>query len=44
MFTTLADLAQYFYLFTNIGALIGQLTMAYSEKVRLLVNPSEFSN
>jgi hypothetical protein len=27
---------QYFYLFINIGALMGQIGMAYSEKVRFL--------
>ena len=30
---TTSRIYMYFYLFTNIGALIGQITMAYSEKV-----------
>ena len=33
---TTSRIYMYFYLFTNVGALIGQISMAYSEKVRLL--------
>jgi hypothetical protein len=33
---TVLCLYMYFYLFINIGALVGQVTMAYSEKVCLL--------
>ena len=32
---TTSRIYMYFYLFTNAGALIGQISMAYSEKVRL---------
>ena len=32
---TASRIYMYFYLFTNAGALIGQISMAYSEKVRL---------
>ena len=31
---TTSRIYMYFYLFTNVGALIGQISMAYSEKVR----------
>ena len=31
---TTSRIYMYFYLFTNVGALIGQITMAYSAKVR----------
>ena len=30
---TTSRIYMYFYLFINVGALIGQITMAYSEKV-----------
>ena len=33
---TTSRIYMYFYLFINIGALIGQISMAYSEKVRIL--------
>ena len=33
---TASRIYMYFYLFTNVGALIGQISMAYSEKVGLL--------
>ncbi len=31
---TTSKIYMYFYMFINVGALIGQITMAYSEKVR----------
>jgi len=34
-------LSQYFYLFINIGALVGQVGMTYSEKVKSLVTDSK---
>jgi POT family proton-dependent oligopeptide transporter len=33
---TVSRVYMYFYLFINIGALVGQITMAYSEKVCLI--------
>lgn len=34
---------QYFYLFTNIGALVGQISMAYAEKVRRMTSYATLS-
>ncbi|CAK5281661.1 unnamed protein product [Mycena citricolor] len=33
---TVSRMYMYFYLFINVGALVGQITMAYSEKARIL--------
>jgi proton-dependent oligopeptide transporter, POT family len=35
---TASRIFMYFYLFINIGALVGQITMVYAEKVRLFVH------
>jgi POT family proton-dependent oligopeptide transporter len=33
---TMSHVYMYFYLFLNVGALVGQITMVYAEKVCLL--------
>jgi proton-dependent oligopeptide transporter, POT family len=35
---TASRIFMYFYLFINIGALVGQITMVYAEKVRLFAH------
>lgn len=39
---TVSRIYMYYYLFTNIGALVGQIGMTYAEKVSQIVLPKSF--